>query len=295
MNSPVPTLTAAGDYDDAATLAACGAWRGITSSGVAYAAAGTGPPLLLFHGGSGSWNHWLGNLAALSERFHVVALDLPGFGLSAAVARDIGNDAYIAHTAEAVLEIAGEAAPIQLCGFSFGSFVALRVAERLGARVGALTLIAPSGFPAPERKLDLYGPRTLERRLGRAPTAAELREMHRGNFSRLMLSHCLDPEDPLVDLHAWNVAHTRYDSRRLSWSGEIGAVYPRVASPTLLVYGERDASHLPSIAVRVEALAELRPESRVLAIPDAGHWVPYEAAEAVNGALIAFHTSQGRT
>ena len=38
------------------------------------------PALLLFHGGSGSWIHWIRNVLPLSQHFEVYAADLPGLG-----------------------------------------------------------------------------------------------------------------------------------------------------------------------------------------------------------------------
>ena len=39
-------------------------------------------PLVLLHGGFGSWNHWLANLPALMAQRQVWTLDLPGLGAS---------------------------------------------------------------------------------------------------------------------------------------------------------------------------------------------------------------------
>src|SRR5215470_18848752 len=44
---------------------------------------GGGPPLVLFHGGYGSWMHWVRNVLPLARRFTVIAPDLPGLGESA--------------------------------------------------------------------------------------------------------------------------------------------------------------------------------------------------------------------
>ena len=38
------------------------------------------PTLLLFHGGSGSWIHWIRNVQPLSQHFTVYAADMPGLG-----------------------------------------------------------------------------------------------------------------------------------------------------------------------------------------------------------------------
>ena len=43
---------------------------------------GSGPDLVLFHGGMGCWQHWVRNIEALSEHFTVHALDHPSYGAS---------------------------------------------------------------------------------------------------------------------------------------------------------------------------------------------------------------------
>ena len=49
---------------------------------------GRGPDVVLFHGGMGSWKHWIRNLDALAARFTVHALDHPSYGDSAPVPRE---------------------------------------------------------------------------------------------------------------------------------------------------------------------------------------------------------------
>lgn len=45
---------------------------------------GQGRPLLLLHGGSGSWTHWIRNVETLAAAgYQVIAPDLPGSGDSA--------------------------------------------------------------------------------------------------------------------------------------------------------------------------------------------------------------------
>ena len=51
---------------------------------------GSGPPLVLFHGGYGSWMHWIRNVLVLAREFTVIAPDLPGLG-------EFGDAARAAH------------------------------------------------------------------------------------------------------------------------------------------------------------------------------------------------------
>ena len=43
---------------------------------------GHGKPLVLLHGGHGSWMHWARNVQALAQHYRVLVPDMPGFGAS---------------------------------------------------------------------------------------------------------------------------------------------------------------------------------------------------------------------
>ena len=53
---------------------------------------GEGAPLVLVHGGHGSWMHWIRNIEALSARHSLWIPDLPGYGDSDALeSRDVDH------------------------------------------------------------------------------------------------------------------------------------------------------------------------------------------------------------
>jgi len=60
---------------------------------------GEGEPLVLVHGGHGSWLHWVRNIEALAKQYRVLVPDLPGFGDSGDLPADAGMqqlvDAFI--------------------------------------------------------------------------------------------------------------------------------------------------------------------------------------------------------
>ncbi len=43
---------------------------------------GRAPVVVLFHGGAGSWRHWVRTIPALMETYRVLVPDLPGLGKS---------------------------------------------------------------------------------------------------------------------------------------------------------------------------------------------------------------------
>jgi pimeloyl-ACP methyl ester carboxylesterase len=105
--------------------------------------AGTGPPVLAIHGLGGTKGSFLPTLAALSDRFRVVAVDLPGFGDSD---KPIGASYDPRFFAEAMVDLLDALAidRVELIGNSLGGRVALEVALRAPERVGRLALLAPS-------------------------------------------------------------------------------------------------------------------------------------------------------
>src|ERR1044072_8736355 len=94
---------------------------------------GHGPDLVLFHGGMGSWKHWIRNVGPLSERFTVHALDHPSYGESASVPRETTGPQYLDLVHALLREVVPGEAPLRLAGFSFGAAIASRKGRRPGA------------------------------------------------------------------------------------------------------------------------------------------------------------------
>jgi pimeloyl-ACP methyl ester carboxylesterase len=105
--------------------------------------AGIGPAVVAFHGLGGTKGSFLLTVAALADRFRVIAVDLPGFGDSD---KPIGAAYDAPFFADAMIDLldALELERADLVGNSLGGRVALEVALRDPQRVGRLALLAPS-------------------------------------------------------------------------------------------------------------------------------------------------------
>jgi pimeloyl-ACP methyl ester carboxylesterase len=109
---------------------------------------GTGDPLLLLHGWGSSRRDFAAVLPALSERFHVLNVDLPGVGRSAHLL-ERPTVAAITDAVERTLD-AEDVGRVHVLGNSLGARVALELARRGRAR--SVVSIAPSGLNVlPER------------------------------------------------------------------------------------------------------------------------------------------------
>ena len=109
-----------------------------------YLKAGSGPPVVLIHGGASDSRDWLGTIAALSHRYSLYAPDLIGFGLS-----DRNKDGYyLSDFSEFILgfvETLGLEQPV-LVGHSFGGRLCLEIALRHPEKVRKLVLVDASGL-----------------------------------------------------------------------------------------------------------------------------------------------------
>ncbi len=289
--SPVPPFLPA----EAATLAAragirttpCGngaiVWHVWQATGHPEPAA---PPLVLLHGGSGSWTHWVRNIETLRSWGRTVWVpDLPGFGDSAVPPGGADADALVAPLAQGMRALWGDTR-CDLVGFSFGGLTAglLLAAEPSLAR--QLVLVgAPAMGVVPERQITLKGWRHLT-----SPAAQE--GAHRHNLAELMLHDTSLIDGLALDLHRANVVRDRMPRRRLAHTDALAGALPSVRCPVHAIYGARDTLYREWIAALEGAYRAAAPDFRGLAlVPDAGHWVQFERPgpfeEALRAALHA--------
>jgi pimeloyl-ACP methyl ester carboxylesterase len=240
------------------------------------------PPLVLFHGGSGSWTHWVKNIVPLVDAGRwVLAMDLPGFGDSAALPAGGDADAMIEPLAASLRALLpGQA--VDLAGFSFGGMTAGLLLAAHPELARQLVLVgAPAMGVVPRRQFELKGWRHLR-------SAAEQEEIHRHNLGTLML-HDHDRIDALaLQIHVANVLRDRLPRRRLSATDILARSLPQVRCPVSAIYGAHDALYRQHIHQLQDAFAAATPDFRGLQlIRGAGHWVQFEAPEAFNAALLA--------
>ena len=104
------------------------------------------PPVLFVHGSPGSWDNFKAFLkdTLLLNRFHLLAVDRPGFGFSA----DNGAEATLKAQAEALLPILKkQRQPVVLVGHSYGGPVIVQAAIDYPQYVKALVVVAGSVAP----------------------------------------------------------------------------------------------------------------------------------------------------
>lgn len=249
---------------------------------------GSGPPLVMLHGGAGSWRHWVLNIRALAEHFTLYVADLPGLGDSADPPQPFDTNDFpgsITHLAGLICDgidtLIGEDAPFKILAFSFGSINSGYVALRMGARVEHLVLVGAGAMGLPWAGLPAE-PKALRD----AKTEAERREVHRHNLGILMIGDPANIDGRSVYLQSENVARARLRSYRIAGTDTLTRALKKVRSPLSGIWGRGDIYAVPYLDGRIDIIKQIYPGADCRVIDGAGHWVMYEAAEAFNRAAL---------
>lgn len=234
------------------------------------------PALILLHGFGSSLDTWEPWAKALSPKYRVIRIDLPGFGLTGPDPTGDYSDARTLAILSALLDQL--ALPkATLIGNSLGGRFAWEFAARYPQRVDKLVLISPDGFAspgfeygkAPEVPLMLeampwVGPRTLVR-ANLAPAWA-----HPDALPDAVLTRYRDM------LLAPGVRRAILDRTRQTVLTDPAPRLRSINAPTLLMWGEQDQM-IPVSNAR--DYLRLLPHARLVRLPGMGH-VPFEESPA---------------
>jgi 2-hydroxy-6-oxonona-2,4-dienedioate hydrolase len=237
---------------------------------------GQGTPLVLLHGGTGSWMHWIRNVEALSRDMMVVVPDLPGSGESASPQPPFSAESIAAMLLQGLDQIIGAQTHFSIAGFSMGGLVAGYLAQQGGSRVDALVLVGSTGMGGTRAQME---PLKSWRRL---PTDEEKRAIHRVNLGILMIHDPQQIDALAIEVQSRNAAVSRIRGKHVSHTGTLANCLPDFAGRLAGIWGEHDPTAAPYLAERRERLQSFQPGAPFDIVPGAGHWVQYEAYETVN-------------
>ena len=253
---------------------------GRTEAGIAYDVRGSGPTVVLIHGGVLDRRMWDYGVDALESRFTVVRYDLRGHGKSA----DVTGPYSALEDLATVLDAVG-ARRAHLVGLSLGSRVALDFAIAHPERVGRLVLAGPfpSGAQVTEMPPGIDSLMAAARR-GDAERAAAL--------AAGMPAFAAPPEKA-----QWARGLVMANARlfRQSPTAERPTSPPAMARladvrvPTLVIVGEKDSR---DILVAADSLARGIAGAVRVTVPGAGHLVNVWAPETFSRVVLDFLTGR---
>ena len=246
---------------------------------------GSGDPLVLLHGGSGAWNHWLQNIEALSQHYRLIVADIPGLGDSDDPPFQFDPRDYptsVLKLAE-VMSLGIEAilgdAPFDLCGFSFGSIAGSYVAMAAGARLKSFSLVGSSAFGWP-----WDGLKKPFLSMRQDMTEDERVAVQRTNLANAMLTSEVGEDLARIQLN--NVNRARLRSHLITETDVLLPGLRAVTAPLNGIWGREDIYAQPNLGLIEALLRELDPKARFEIIDGAGHWVMLDAPEAFNSCLL---------
>ncbi|WP_233752659.1 alpha/beta fold hydrolase [Flavilitoribacter nigricans] len=264
---------------------------------VAYVDEGKGDRTLLFIHGLGSYlRAWDQNIAKLKKRYRCIALDLPGYGKSSkgAYAYDMS---FFAHTVRQFIDALG-LENVVLVGHSMGGQIALHTVLQDPEGIDRLVLLAPAGFETFTAEESAWMKNVYNAALIKATPAEQIVKNFEINFFEMPDNARFMIDDRMYMRET--VEYDRYcEMVPRCVKGMLNEpVFDRLSGidlPTLIIYGQEDRL-IPNpflhAGLNTETVArsghDAMPNSTLLLLPEAGHFVQWEQAKAVNKALRKF-------
>jgi len=247
-----------------------------------YEVKGTGPAVVLIHGGQLDCRTWDDQFTAFGQHFRVIRYDVRGYGGSFQPDLLYSDADDLAGLLDYL-----EVKTAHIVGLSLGGRIAIDLAVARPARVTSLTLAGPglSGFEPPnaiETDLRMWslvksarddGPSAVSELWLKDPFMAPAMEHDRLVARLRKLAR--------ENAHCWLQNPILQRPPRPSPATRLG----EIKVPTLLLIGDRD---VPQIKGTIETLEKGISGSRKLVIKGAGHMVNMEKPEDFNEAVLSF-------
>ncbi len=264
------------------------------------------PVLLFLHGFPESHRTWREQIPVFSERFRVIAPDQRGYRGSS---KPADQSAYapdrIVADAFALMDALG-VERFTVVGHDWGGAVAWGVALANPARVERLVILnAPHPVPFqralfddPEQRassqyITAFRDTAMDEQIrsqGLVPILLKAVSWDRSpaltdDERARMLADWSDGEAAIAMLNwyrATSIVVPPMDGPEPPRPAFLAAPFPSVKVPTLVIWATDDLALRPSL---LDGLDELVDDLTVVTVPDCGHFVPWEAPDAVNDAM----------
>lgn len=255
-----------------------------------YNDVGTGDPVIMLHGtgpGASSWSNFKNNVAAFSDRFRALLVDMPQYGKSQKVVIEGGRLTYTAKVLRDFMDAVGiERA--HFVGNSMGGQVAIKLAIDSPERVDKLVVIGSNPV-----SYSLFSPMPLEGikhiagyyRGEGGPSLEKLRRL----FQTILFDQSFLDEEALRERYEASIEPEVIElmTRTPPANQDLTAELHQMKSPCLIIWGADD--RLGALDVGLLMLRRF-PNARMHIFNRCGHWAQVEHADAFNRLVIDFLT-----
>lgn len=263
---------------------------------VAYMEEGSGPHTLLFIHGLGSYAPaWVRNIRDLRSDYRCIALDLPGYGHSSK-----GDyPGHVAWYAEVIREVilALDLGQVTLVGHSMGGQIAIAAGLAFPEQVSGLVLVAPAGFETFHKGQKQWFREVFTPDLVRLTPVEAIGNNLATNFYRFPREARFMIDDRIAIRSAedfpWYCDIIPKNVRGMVDYPVYDAL-PEITQPTLTIFGEND-NLIPNRYLNGGRTSDIAidgsrriPNSLLVLIPRAGHFVQFEKDREVNSAIRSF-------
>ena len=254
-----------------------------------YQVLGSGPPLLLLHGFTGSSANWLDILNPISDRFQVVLIDLPGHGRTASPS---APKHYIMENVSRDLVTILEAlhlSAVNLLGYSMGGRLALYMAARHPAYIKSLIIesASPGLETNAQRQKRIESDSRLAAQIELTGVPAFVERWQRLPLFATQLGLPAKRWENLRQQRLNNSASGLANSLRGIGTGRQPSLWPELKSihlPILILAGELDGKYV-SIA---QQMAAALPQADLNIIGDSGHNIHLEKPQLFASIVLDF-------
>lgn len=273
------------------------------TSHVLHAGQGASRAVVVLHGGgpgAQAVSNWMPTLTGMSERVHVIAPDLVGFGSTDHPDASVrGPEAYFDLRIEQILGLADHFGyeKVDLVGNSLGGGLALRFALKQPDRLDRLILMGSAGAPMNPPlpgliQLFSFDQDPSKENLGRILQSFVYDLSRFGEVDELVEERIGPATDPVVRRSWHNMFHDEDDNlaaAQLALPPEKLATIPH---ETLVVHG-RDDKIIPVDGSRY--LMENIPNADLHIFSRCGHWAMLEQPDRFNRLVLDFVLEAERT
>lgn len=278
------------------------ALKGGRMAGIAFGAATPNPDIVFLHATGFNARTYRTLLAPLGDRFHVLALDARGHGLTTLPSHTFGYTSWRRHRDDLIAVLENFSAPVTLAGHSMGATVSLLTAGKRTDLVAGLALIEPVILPAAMYAFsELPGAPLLQRMSmplaqGAAKRRArfESREQALQAFTGRGVFKTFPPEVIADYIGDGLVEDARNGGFKLACAPKFEAAtycaqrhdpweaLRKVTDPMVLLRAERHSTISEAAMHRV---ASIKADARVATVEGAGHMLPMERPDRARAAI----------
>ena len=249
---------------------------------------------LLIHGWSSSWYAMSPLLGSLSQRFHCIAIDLPGYGKSPAFEDRITIPKYVDLLANLIEAISD--GPVVLVGHSMGGMISITLSLKYPVLVERMVLICPTLSGQLSTSINLFiSPITMMERFGLGSSLVTIVEhtfvgltdrlMRPVSFAQRTGISKEDYEHLRQDARRPGQGRVRFECFHAMRENDLRGQLNEVDRPTLIIWGAEDNT----VPLRDAGIvADEWPQADLRIFPKAGHWPHFETPTTTRRQVAAY-------